>query len=81
MKIRTKILTALGLAVGTAAFAAGELLPAWAYPWAPEVNLQVDDGVARRVPDSAASYSVTQINDLFATVVWHPADHPPPPRR
>ena len=23
-----------------------------------------------------ATYSLTQINDLFAAVVWHPADHP-----
>lgn len=79
MSARILILTALGLVLGatatTTAFAAGEPLPAWAYPWAPDVNLPVDDGVARRVPGSAATYSVTQINDLFAAVVWHSADH------
>lgn len=75
MNARTTILTALGLVLGTCAFAAGEPLPSWAYPWAPDVKRPVDDGVARRVPGSAAVYSVTQINDLFATVVWHPADH------
>ena len=57
-------------------FRGGEPLPAWAYPWAPDVKRPVDDGVARRVPGSTATYSVTQINDLFAAVVWHPADHP-----
>ena len=79
MSARILILTALGLVLGatatTTAFAAGEPLPAWAYPWAPDVNLPVDDGVMRRVPGSAATYSVTQINDLFAAVVWHSADH------
>ena len=76
MKIKTATLTACGLVLGATAFAAGEPLPAWAYPWAPEIKLPVDDGVARRVPGSAATYSLTQINDLFAAVVWHPADHP-----
>ena len=75
MNIRTMILTVLGLVLGTFAFAAGEPLPTWAYPWAPDVKRPVDDGVARRVPGSTATYSVTQINDLFAAVVWHPADH------
>lgn len=78
MKVKTKILTAFGLALGTAAFAAGEL-PGWAYPWAPEVKLPVDDGVARRVPGSTATFSLTQIDDLFAAVVWHPTDHSAPP--
>lgn len=69
MNIKTAILTACGLVLGAAALAAGEPLPAWAYPWAPEIKLPVEDGVARRVPGSAAVYSVTQINDLFAAVV------------
>jgi cytochrome c553 len=80
MNARTLVLTVVSLVLGTTsvvnAFAAGEPLPAWAYPWAPEINLPVDDGVTRRVPGSTAAYSVTQINDLFAAVVWHPADHP-----
>ena len=76
MDARTLTLTALGLVLSTFAFAAGEPVPAWAYPWAPDVKPLVDDGVARRVPGSAATYSLTQINDLFAAVVWHPADHP-----
>ena len=79
MNARTITLSALGLVLATtvfaSAFAAGEPLPSWAYPWAPDVKPAVDDGVARRVPGSAAVYSVTQINDLFAAVVWHPADH------
>ena len=79
MKIKTAILTACGLVLGATALAAGEPLPAWAYPWAPDVKPPVDDGVARRVPGSTATYSLTQIDDLFATVVWHPADHSTPP--
>lgn len=54
MNARTPSLTVLGLVLCAAAFAAGEPLPAWAYPWAPEIQLPVDDGVARRVPGSAA---------------------------
>src|SRR5262245_3254342 len=33
----------------------------------------------RRVPDSAATYSVTQLRDRFIAPVWHPGDHPPLP--
>ena len=76
MNRRKVILMAAALVLGCRAFAAGEPLPTWAYPWAPDVKRPVDDGVARRVPGSTATYSVTQINDLFAAVVWHPADHP-----
>lgn len=79
MTLKTTVLTALGLALGTAAFAAGDPLPAWAYPWAPEVPSPTDDGVPRKAPGSAATYTITQIDDLFATVVWHPTDHTAPP--
>jgi len=38
-----------------------------------------DDGVLRRVPGSAATYTLTQIRDLFSPPDWHPDDHPPMP--
>jgi cytochrome c553 len=79
MKIRIATLTMCGVVLGASASVFGDPLPAWAYPWAPEIPLPADDGVARRVPDSNAIYSLTQINDLFGVVVWHPADHPAPP--
>jgi cytochrome c553 len=53
--------------------------PAWAYPWAPDFKAAPDDGVPRRVPDSAAAFTVTQERDLFFAPDWHPDDHPPMP--
>ena len=53
---------------------------AWAYPINPP-NFQraADDGTIRRVPDSAAGFTLTQVRDLFAAPDWHPEDHPPMP--
>ncbi|HEY6240170.1 MAG TPA: c-type cytochrome [Burkholderiales bacterium] len=33
----------------------------------------------RRVPNSSATYTLTQIRDRFIAPVWHPEDHPPLP--
>lgn len=54
--------------------------PEWAYPVNPP-NFQraPDDGTIRRVPDSAAGFTLTQVRDLFAAPDWHPDDHPPMP--
>src|SRR5258706_9683099 len=54
--------------------------PEWAYPITPP-NLKPapDDGVPRRVPNSSATYTLTQIRDRFIAPVWHPEDHPPLP--
>ncbi len=54
--------------------------PEWAYQITP-ANLKPapDDGVPRRVPDSSATYTLTQIRDRFIAPVWHPEDHPPLP--
>ena len=54
--------------------------PAWAYPVNPPgLKPRAEDGIARRVPASSATYSVTQLRDRFIAPVWHPADHPPLP--
>ena len=54
--------------------------PDWAYPVnPPDFKLAPDDGTPRRVPDSSASYTLTQIRDLFFAPDWHPEDHPPMP--
>src|SRR5258705_2907641 len=54
--------------------------PEWAYPITPP-NLKPapDDGVPRRVPNSSATYTLTQVRDRFIAPVWHPEDHPPLP--
>lgn len=54
-------------------------LPAWAYPWDPNFKVPPDDGVPRRVPDSTATFTLTQIRDLFFAPDWHPEEHPPMP--
>jgi len=54
--------------------------PPWAYPVnPPELKPRAEDGIARRVPASSATYSVTQLRDRFISPVWHPGDHPPLP--
>src|SRR5262245_142499 len=54
--------------------------PPWAYPVnPPDFKPHPDDGVLRRVPESSATYSVTQLRDRFIAPVWHPGDHPPLP--
>lgn len=71
-------LIASGLAVTTGL--AQEQPPAWAYPeYKGEVKPPADDGSIRRVPDSAAGYTLSQVRDRFLAPDWHPADHPPMP--
>ena len=54
--------------------------PAWAYPVnPPDFKLSPDDGTLRRVPDSSAAFTLTQLRDLFFAPDWHPGDHPPMP--
>jgi cytochrome c553 len=54
--------------------------PAWAYPVnPPNFQRSPDDGSIRRVPDSTAGFTLTQVRDLFAAPDWHPDDHPPMP--
>jgi cytochrome c553 len=53
--------------------------PAWAYPWAPDFKVPPDDGVPRHVPDSSATFTITQERDLFFVPDWHPGDHPAMP--
>jgi cytochrome c553 len=45
----------------------------------PDFKPRAEDGIARRVPASSATYSVTQLRDRFISPVWHPNDHPPLP--
>lgn len=53
--------------------------PAWAFPWNPDFKAPPDDGVPRRVPDSTATFTLTQVRDLFVAPDWHPNDHPSMP--
>jgi len=53
--------------------------PAWAYPWAPDFKVPPDDGMPRHVPESTATFTLTQVRNLFFVPDWHPEDHPPMP--
>jgi cytochrome c553 len=66
------------LIAGMPAYGA-EGLPEWAYPWVPDFKLPPDDGIPRRVPDSTATFTITQERDLFFSPDWHPEDHAPMP--
>src|SRR3954468_23297135 len=81
MRITTALLTISlsSLAAGTTA-QSQDGPPAWAYPVnPPNYQRAADDGTLRRVPDSAAGFTLTQVRDLFAAPDWHPQDHPAMP--
>jgi cytochrome c553 len=73
-------LSLLVLTLGRAIGQSQDGPPPWAYPVNPP-NFQraPDDGSVRRVPDSTAGFTLTQVRDLFAAPDWHPEDHPPMP--
>jgi cytochrome c553 len=54
--------------------------PTWAYPMnPPDFKPRAEDNIPRRVPDSSATYSVTQLRDRFIAPIWRPSEHPPLP--
>jgi cytochrome c553 len=54
--------------------------PPWAYAVnPPDWKPLPDDGSIRRVPDSTAGFTSTQLRDLFLAPDWHSGDHPPMP--
>jgi cytochrome c553 len=73
-------LSLLVLTGGGAAAQSQDSPPSWAYPVnPPDFQRAPDDGSIRRVPDSTAGFTLTQVRDLFATPDWHPMDHPAMP--
>ena len=67
-----------GIIVVTPSIAA-DSPPAWAYPLDTTFKPRTEDGIAKRVPGSAATYSITQLRDRFIAPVWHPNEHPAMP--
>jgi cytochrome c553 len=82
MRLSTALsaLSVVSLAAALAPAQSQDGPPPWAYPVNPP-NFQraPDDGTIRRVPDSAAGFTLTQVRDLFAAPDWHPEEHPPMP--
>ena len=57
-----------------------EVSPPWAYVLnPPDFKPSPDDGTLRRVPNSSAAFTLTQLRDLFFAPDWHPEDHPAMP--
>ncbi|MFL5252812.1 MAG: c-type cytochrome [Rhodopila sp.] len=51
---------------------------AWAYAVNPPgLQPAPDDGTLQHVPNSVASFTKTQLRDLFKVPDWYPDDHPP----
>lgn len=74
------ILSVASTSVAGAVALTQEVPPPWAYPVnPPDFKPPPDDGTLRRVPDSTASMTLTQVRDLFYAPDWHPGDHPPMP--
>jgi cytochrome c553 len=71
----------LPVAIAAVALAqAPDTLPPWAFAVNPPgVQPAPDDGTLRHVPNSGASFTLTQIRDLFNAPDWHPDGHPPMP--
>jgi len=68
------------VATSTPLSAADTGFPVWAYPVNPPgLQPAADDGMPKRVPGSAAAFTLTRIRDLFETPDWHPDDHPTMP--
>jgi cytochrome c553 len=74
------VLCLLAVPVGAAPPSAIGEPPAWAYPVPPaDLKPTPDDGTIRRVPDSSAGFTLTQLRDRFLAPDWHPEDHPKMP--
>jgi len=77
MKTFISILALSMASLSSSAALGAEDPPTWAYPVnPPDFKPRAEDGIARRVPASSATYSVTQLRDRFISPVWHPGDHP-----
>ena len=75
-KLATLFSLAFVLAVGATA-QRPEGPPSWAYPVNPPgFKKPTDDGSLRRVPDSTAGFTLSQLQDFFLAPDWHPDDHP-----
>jgi cytochrome c553 len=66
--------------LGAGALAGAADPPPWAFAVNPPGTQPApDDGTVRRLPDSGAAFTLTQIRDLFKVPDWHPENHPAMP--
>jgi cytochrome c553 len=82
MNMRKLVLAmAVSLAAGTAALAAEEGAPIWAYPVPQSMPApsKPDDTVQKKVPGSKVRFTDAGVGDRFKVPDWFPKDHPPLP--
>jgi len=78
--VRFLLILATVAMTGLSIVNAADVSPAWAYPVnPPDFKPVPDDGSIRRVPDSSAGFTLSQVRDLFAAPDWHPDAHPQMP--
>ncbi|HYM36472.1 MAG TPA: c-type cytochrome [Steroidobacteraceae bacterium] len=66
--------------IADSALAQTQSTPPWAYPvLAPGYQVPPDDGIPKQVPGSKASFTLTQLRDVFTAYDWFPEEHPPMP--
>src|SRR5271165_5283591 len=76
------VIAALAIAAMVAPSARGYCAepPAWAFAVNPPGSKPApDDGSLQHVPGSTASFTLTQLRDLFNAPDWYPDDHPAMP--
>lgn len=64
---------------GTAALAAIDPLPYWAFPVPSHPWPKPEAGRQAHLPGSAKTYTLGQVDDRFHIPDWYPQDHPPMP--
>ena len=77
MKKRHVALLSLTLAVAALAQAPEDKLPIWAYPG--HFSANATGAEQQHLSGSKASYTTSEINDLFVVPDWYPDAHPPMP--
>jgi cytochrome c553 len=66
----------LAMPVGAAPQSTISEPPWWAYPVpSPNFKPAPDDGTIRKVPDSSAGFTLTQLRDRYLAPDWHPREH------
>jgi cytochrome c553 len=78
-KVAARLAVAVITAISSSAFADGG--PSWAYPVADKVQPPAADGnIKARVPDSALTYQLKEIDNLFEPPIWFPEHNVGMPR-
>ncbi|HEY2010375.1 MAG TPA: c-type cytochrome [Rhizomicrobium sp.] len=75
------ILALSGVALGTAALAAADGVPIWAYPvpQAMPAPAKPDDTIQKKLPGSKLRFTDAGVSDRFKVPDWFPGDHAPMP--